>query len=424
MKRIKSIKAREVLDSRGIPTLEVDCWLEDKTLGWAIVPSGTSAGKNEALELRDGDAHRFLGQGVLKAVKNVNDIIAPALVGMDANQQTIIDRKLIALDGSENKSILSANAILGVSMSVCRAAATSSRLPLYQYIGGLAGRVLPVPFLNVINGGAHAGWNLDFQEYHIVPAGYPTFAEALRAGAEIFQYLRKILKDKGLSTGVGHEGGFAPALKTNEEPLGLILKAVEMAGYKPGEEVYLALDCAASGIYDKGKYELKLEKKTLTSDELIDLYESWIRKYPIISIEDGLDENDWNGWKAMTERLGREIQIVGDDILVTNIRLLKKAIREKAANAILIKLNQIGTVTETLECLELANVSNFNTVISHRSGETEDTFIADLAVGINAGQIKTGAPCRSERTAKYNQLLRIEEEAHGVFLGKQVFQKA
>jgi len=424
MNGIKSIKAREVLDSRGIPTLEVDCWLEDRTLGWAIVPSGTSAGKNEALELRDGDARRFLGQGVLKAVKNVNEIIAPALVGMDANQQTMVDRKLIALDGSENKSILSANAILGVSMSVCRAAATSSRLPLYQYIGGLAGRVLPVPFLNVINGGAHAGWNLDFQEYHIVPAGYPTFAEALRAGAEIFQYLRKILKDKGLFTGVGHEGGFAPTLRNNEEPLGLILKAIEMAGYKPGEEVYLALDCAASGIFDKGKYELKLEKKRLTSDELIDLYESWIRKYPIISIEDGLDENDWTGWISMTARLGSKIQVVGDDVFVTNIRLLKKAISEKAANAILIKLNQIGTVTETLECHELANVSNFNTIISHRSGETEDTFIADLAVGINAGQIKTGAPCRSERTAKYNQLLRIEEEAHGVFLGKQVFQKA
>lgn len=310
-------------------------------------------------------------------------------------------------------------------MAVCRAAATNSELPLYQYIGGLAGRVLPVPFFNVINGGAHAGWNLDLQEYHVVTAGFSTFSESLRAGAEIFQYLQKILKEKGLSAGVGHEGGFCPALANNEEPMNIILKAVEMAGYRPAEQVYLALDCAASGFYNKNKgtYELKLEKKALTSDELIARYESWVNKYPIISIEDGLDENDWNGWKTLNERLGKKVQIVGDDIFVTNIKLLKKGISEKAANTILIKLNQIGTLTETLECLALANVSNFNTIISHRSGETEDTFISDLAVGTNAGQIKTGAPCRSERTAKYNQLLRIEEEAHGVFLGKQIFKK-
>ncbi len=424
MDKIKEVKAREILDSRGIPTIEVECHLDDGTIGRAAIPSGTSAGKNEALELRDGDPKRFLGNGVLKAAKNVNDIIGPAIIGIKARQQSIIDHKLIELDGTDNKSRLSANAILGVSIAVCRAAALNSRLPLYQYIGGLAGRVMPVPFFNIINGGSHAGWNLDLQEYHIVPAGFPTFSEALRAGAEIFQHLKKILKDKGLGTGVGHEGGFCPTLKDNEEPFSLILSAIEMAGYKPGEHIFLALDCAASAIFNKRKYELKREKKTMTAEEMIGLYEEWVEKYPIISIEDGLDENDWEGWKILTERLGKKVQVVGDDIFVTNIKLLKRGIEAKVANAILIKLNQIGTVTETLECIELANVCRYNTMISHRSGETEDTFIADIAVGINAGQIKTGAPCRSERTAKYNQLLRIEEEAYGVFLGKQIFKKA
>jgi enolase len=423
MSSIVDVKAREVLDSRGNPTVEVEVFLEDGAVGKAIVPSGASTGAHEALELRDGDKERYGGKGVLKAVENVNEVIAEEIVGMDALNQAEIDMTLIELDGTENKSRLGANAILGVSLAVAHAAANSLGLPLYRYIGGLTARELPVPMMNVINGGVHADNRLDMQEFMIVPAGADSFREALRIGAEVYQSLKKLLKSKGLSTGVGDEGGFAPDISTPEEALGLLMEAIEHAGYEPGKAVYLAMDPAASELWEDGKYVLKGMGKTLTSEGMVELYEKLIEKFPIISLEDGLAEDDWEGWKLLTERLGNKIQLVGDDIFVTNIKRLQKGIEEKVANSILIKVNQIGTLTETLQCIQIAKKAGYATVISHRSGETEDTTIADLAVAVNAGQIKTGAPARTERVAKYNQLLRIEEDLGraAIFPGRSAF---
>jgi enolase len=423
MSSIVDVKAREVLDSRGNPTVEVEVFLEDGAVGKAIVPSGASTGLHEALEMRDGEKERYGGKGVLKAVENVNEVIAEEIVGMDALDQAEIDMTLIELDGTENKSHLGANAILGVSLAVAKAAASSLDLPLYRYIGGLTARELPVPMMNVINGGVHADNKLDMQEFMIVPAGANSFREALRMGVEVYQSLKKLLKSKGLSTGVGDEGGFAPDISTPEEALGLLVEAIEKAGYEPGKAVYLAMDPAASELWEDGKYVLKGMGKTLTSEEMVELYEKLIVKFPIILLEDGLAEDDWEGWRLLTERLGSKIQLVGDDIFVTNIKRLQKGIEEKVANSILIKVNQIGTLTETLQCIQIAKKGGYATVISHRSGETEDTTIADLAVAVNAGQIKTGAPARTERVAKYNQLLRIEEDLGGaaIFPGRSAF---
>ncbi|MDK9700331.1 MAG: phosphopyruvate hydratase [bacterium] len=421
---IMDIYAREVLDSRGNPTVEVEVTLEDGAFANAIVPSGASTGVHEALEMRDGDAHRYLGKGVLKAVENVNDLIAPKLVGFDAFDQIALDEAMIDIDGTENKSKLGANAILGVSMAVARAAAISLGLPLYRYLGGVNSRYLPVPLMNVLNGGAHAQSKVDFQEFMLVPSGFETFREALRAGAETFHALKKVLKTKGYATGVGDEGGYAPDLSANEMAVELILEAIVSAGYKPGEQISIALDVAASEFYDENKklYVLKGEGRELTSEKLIEIYHDWTHKYPIVSIEDGMAEDDWEGWKALTDDLGDEVQLVGDDIFVTNPERLDRGIEEGIANAILIKLNQIGTVTETLETIELAKLNGYACVISHRSGETEDTTIADLAVATNAGQIKTGSASRSERIAKYNQLLRIEEELadSAIYYGTQM----
>lgn len=408
--RIEKIIARQILDSRGNPTVEVDVALKDGTPGRAAVPSGASTGENEALELRDKDDKRYGGKGVYTAVKNVNEIIAPKVVGLPAHQQLKIDNLMLELDGTPFKSKLGANAILGVSLAVARAASISYGVPLYRYIGGEKAQVLPVPNMNVMNGGAHAGWNYELQEFMISPAGAPTYSEALRIGAEVYQALKKVLKDRGLSTGVGDEGGFAPKLTKNEEAIQVIIEAIEKAGYTPGKDVYLSLDPASSGFYKDGKYQLKSEGRQLTSEEMVDLYTEWVGKYPIISIEDGLAENDWDGWKIMTAKLGGKIQLVGDDLFVTNPDFLKKGIKQKAGNSILIKLNQIGTLSETLYTMEVARAAGYTYMTSHRSGETEDTTIADLAVATNSGQIKTGAPARSERVAKYNQLLRIEEE--------------
>jgi len=410
MTRIKSIRAREILDSRGNPTVEVDVELEVGIIASAAVPSGASTGEYEALELRDQDPKRFKGKGVLKAVRNVNNQIAKKLVGMEAERQEEIDRAMIELDGTENKSKLGANAILGVSMACARASAIFYDLPLYWYLGGRLARILPVPLMNFLNGGRHADNLVDFQEYMIVPGGAGSFKEALRWGAEVFQSLKSVLKSKGLSTAVGDEGGFAPDLKSNEEPLELIVLAIQQAGFKPGKDIALALDPAASEFYKKNRYRLEAEGKALTSEQMVGYYEKLVSSYPIISIEDGLAEDDWEGWKIMTERLGDKIQLVGDDLFVTNIKRLEQGIKQGVANAILIKLNQIGTVSETLSAIELARKSGYATVISHRSGETEDTFIADFSVAVGAGQIKTGSVSRSERVAKYNQLLRIEEE--------------
>jgi len=410
MTKIKSIRAREILDSRGNPTVEVDVELEAGIVASACVPSGASTGEHEALELRDQDPKRFAGKGVLKAVKNVNNQIAKKLVGMNADEQEEIDRAMIELDGTENKSKLGANAILGVSMACARASAIFYDLPLYWYLGGRLARILPTPLMNFLNGGKHADNMVDFQEYMIVPGGAKTFKEALRWGAEVFYSLKSVLKSKGLSTAVGDEGGFAPDMKSNEEPLELIVKAIEQAGFKPGKDIALALDPASSEFYKKNRYRLEAEGKALTPEQMVEYYEKLVSAYPIVSIEDGLAEDDWEGWKIMTERLGDKIQLVGDDLFVTNIKRLQKGIESKVANAILIKLNQIGTVSETLEAVELAKRASYATVISHRSGETEDTFIADFAVAVGAGQIKTGSVSRSERVAKYNQLLRIEEE--------------
>ncbi len=423
MSSIEMIQAREILDSRGNPTVEVDVLLADGSAGRAAVPSGASTGEHEAHELRDGDKDRFGGKGVLTAVRNV-EALENELTGLDATEQILIDRILIEADGSPNKSKLGANALLGVSLAVARAAAESVGLPLYRYLGGAAARTLPVPMMNVLNGGSHADNNVDLQEFMIMPLGAPTFGEALRYGAEVFHVLKKILSEKGLATNVGDEGGFAPNLGSNREALDLLVAAIERAGYKPGEEIAIALDPASSEFFKDGKYVLQAEGgRPWTSEELVEFYAGLVDSYPIVSIEDGLSEDDWSGWGKLYERLGHRIQIVGDDLFVTNPERLARGIEERCANSILIKLNQIGTLSETLETIEIAKRASFTNVISHRSGETEDTFIANLAVATNAGQIKTGSLCRSDRVAKYNELLRIEEELDdlAVFPGHSCF---
>jgi enolase len=407
---IEAITAREVLDSRGNPTIEVDVYVESGDMGRAIVPSGASTGAFEALELRDGDKSRYGGKGVLKAVEHVNTTIAEALEGEDAADQVSIDRKLIELDGTENKGRLGANAILGVSLACAKAAAAAHDLPLYRYLGGVHAHVLPVPMMNILNGGKHAQNSTDFQEFMIMPVGAPSFREALRWGSEIYQSLRKVIHDRGGSTNVGDEGGFAPSLPTNEAALQIIMEAIERAGYKPGEQVMLAMDPACTEIYKDGRYHLEREGRSLTSAEMVEYWDDIAARYPLISLEDGLAEEDWEGWKLLRARLGDRIQLVGDDFLVTNVKRLARAISEQAANSILIKLNQIGTLTETLDAISMANRAGWTAVVSHRSGESEDVTIADLVVATNAGQIKTGAPARTDRVAKYNQLLRIEEE--------------
>jgi len=424
MSEIADVYAREIIDSRGNPTLEVEVFLESGVMGRAAVPSGASTGEREALELRDGDKSRYMGKGVLKAVNNVNTLIADQLIGMEVTDQVGIDNKMLELDGTEFKSNLGANAILGVSLAVAKAAAEDVGLTLYQYIGGVNAKELPLPMMNIINGGAHADNNVDIQEFMIMPAGAKNFAEALRMGAEIFHTLKSVLKSKGYNTSVGDEGGFAPNLKSNEEALEVIVEAIEKAGYLPGTDVLLALDVASSELFKGGKYFLENEPQPeKTSEQLIDFYENLVNKYPIISIEDGMAENDWDGWKKLTERLGKRIQLVGDDLFVTNTKILQEGIDKGIANSILIKLNQIGTLTETLDAIETAKRAGYTTVISHRSGETEDTTLADLAVAINAGQLKTGSLCRTDRVCKYNQLLRIEDEldATAIFRGKKVF---
>jgi enolase len=406
---IEQVVAREILDSRGNPTVEVDVVLEDGTLGRASVPSGASTGTHEALELRDGDRSRYMGKGVRNAVKNVNEVIAPELIGMDATDQMEIDRVMIELDGTENKEKLGANAILGVSLAVAKAAAQSCGLPLFQYIGGVNAKELPVPMMNILNGGKHADSNVDIQEFMIVPAGAPSFSEALRIGAEVFHTLKSVLKERGLSTGVGDEGGFAPNLPNNEEAIKVILQAIERAGYKPGEEVFIALDTAASELYEDGTYNFRGEGVRRGRDELVEYYKALVERYPIISIEDPFSEDDWEGFGELMKAIGDRIQIVGDDLYVTNIKRLAKGISERTTNSILIKVNQIGTLTETLDCIEMAKRAGFTAIISHRSGETEDTTIADIVVGTNTGLIKTGSLSRTDRICKYNQLLRIEE---------------
>jgi enolase len=412
MTEISDVFAREVLDSRGNPTVEVEVVLSGGAMGRATVPSGASTGEREALELRDGDESRYLGKGVLDAVKNVNTKIADELIGQDAVYQQAIDSVLLKLDGTENKSNLGANAMLGVSLAVARAAAEAVEVPLYQYLGGVGAKVMPVPFMNVVNGGVHADNPLDIQEFMIVPRGFSSFAEGLRAGVETFHHLKKVLKKAGQSTNVGDEGGFAPNLKSHREALDAIVEAIGKAGYTPGDEIALALDPAASEFLDAktGKYDLSCEGRTLGAQEMVDYYAALIKDYPIVSIEDGLAQNDWEGWKLLTQKLGKKVQLVGDDIFVTNVRILQRGIEEGIANSILIKLNQIGTLSETLDAVELARRAGYTQIISHRSGETEDTFIADLAVAVGCGMIKTGSASRTDRIAKYNQLLRIEEE--------------
>jgi len=413
MPYITDVYAREVLDSRGNPTVEVEIFTDSGAFGSAIVPSGASTGEYEAVELRDGDKNRYLGKGVQKAVENVNESLAPKLLGMDVTRQNIIDSLMIELDGTDNKGNLGANAILGVSIACAHAAASHLQTPLYNYLGGFNAKTLPTPMMNILNGGEHADNNVDIQEFMIMPVGAETFKEALRMGAEIFHALKKVLKDKGHNTAVGDEGGFAPNLKSNEEALGTIVEAIEAAGYKSGEQVKLAMDVAASEIYEDGKYNLKGENVTRSSEEMVDWYEDLISKYPIISIEDGLDENDWEGTKKLTDRLGDRVQLVGDDLFVTNTNKLAQGIEQGVGNSILVKVNQIGTLTETFAAIEMAKQAGYTAVISHRSGETEDVTIADIAVAANAGQIKTGAPSRTDRVAKYNQLLRIEDELAG-----------
>jgi len=424
MTEIASIHAREILDSRGNPTVEADVVLEDGTRGRAAVPSGASTGEHEAVELRDGDKKHYLGKGVLHAVDNVESVIAPELAGMDASNQRLIDATMISLDGTENKGKLGANAILAVSMACARAVAESLGVPLYRYLGGVNACVLPTPMMNILNGGAHADNNVDFQEFMVMPVGAETFSDALRWGAEVFHTLKGVLKKRGYNTAVGDEGGFAPSLKSNVEAIEVILEAIELAGYKAGEQIAIALDPAASEFYDKsaGRYVFKKsDKSEKTSDQMADYWESWVRQYPIISLEDGMSENDWQGWKYLTEKVGRKIQLVGDDIFVTNSKILQRGIDEKIGNSILVKVNQIGSISETLDAIELARRNGYTAIISHRSGETEDTFIADLAVATNAGQIKTGSASRTDRIAKYNQLLRIEEELGQTaeFLGRE-----
>ncbi len=407
---IEAIMAREILDSRGNPTVQVEALLMGGARGIAAVPSGASTGAHEAVELRDGDKSRYGGKGVLQAVSNINDKIGDALAGLDATNQVMLDEIMIELDGTPNKANLGANAILGVSLAVAKAASQAQRQPLYRYLGGVSARTLPVPMMNILNGGKHADNSTDMQEYMVLPVGASSFREALRMGAEVYQGLKKVLHDKQLNTNVGDEGGFAPSLKSNREALEVIVAAIETAGYKPGVDIFLGMDPAATEFYRDGKYELAREGRTLTSREMVDLYEQWISQYPIITIEDGLAEDDWEGWAHLRQRLGDRIQLVGDDLFVTNVARLKRGIVERSANSILIKLNQIGTLTETLEAMEMAKRASFTAVVSHRSGETEDTTIADLVVATNAGQIKTGAPARSERVAKYNRLLVIEDE--------------
>ena len=425
MDRIESITAREILDSRGNPTVEVDVVLECGALGRAAVPSGASTGEHEAIELRDGDMKRYQGKGVKKAVSNVNEKIAPALLGTRASDQVWIDQRMIALDGSENKDNLGANAILGVSLAAAKSVAQCLDLPLYRYIGGTNAKWLPVPMMNVLNGGSHADNNVDLQEFMILPVRAESFREALRMGAEVFHRLKEVLKKKGYTTSVGDEGGFAPDLGSNEEALAVIMEAIKKAGYKAGKDIFLGLDPAASEFYNskKKRYELKAEGKSLTGKQMVDYYESLVKEYPILTIEDGHAEDDWEGWKLMTDRLGDKIQIVGDDLFVTNTKRLARGIREGITNSILIKLNQIGTLTETLDAIAMAQRAGFTAVVSHRSGETEDSTIADVVVGTNAGQIKTGSASRSDRLAKYNQLLRIEEElgAQAVYVGSSAF---
>ena len=425
MPNITSIYAREVLDSRGNPTVEVEVLTESGAFGRAIVPSGASTGEKEAIELRDGDKSRYLGKGVLKAVDNVNETIAPELLGYDVTMQTFLDKKMIDLDGTKNKSKLGANAILGVSMAIAKAAAEYVGLPLYQYLGGFNAKVLPTPMMNIINGGSHADNNVDFQEFMIMPVGAKTFHKALQMGAEIFHNLKKVLSAKGFNTAVGDEGGFAPDLKSNEAGLEIIMEAIEKAGYKPGKDIMLAMDVAASEFYDKANkvYDLKGEGKKLTSEEMVDFYKTLVDRYPIVSIEDSHDENDWDGFKAMTDALGDRIQLVGDDLFVTNTDILAEGIEKGITNSILIKVNQIGTLTETFNAIEMAKKAGYTAVVSHRSGETEDVTIADIVVATNAGQIKTGSLSRTDRIAKYNQLLRIEEELGevGEYLGRDAF---
>jgi enolase len=425
---IIQITAREILDSRGNPTVEADVLLADGSMGRAAVPSGASTGDNEALELRDGDKGRYFGKGVRKAVDNVNDTLNKALVGMDASRQVDVDRKMLQVDGTPTKSNLGANAILAVSLATARAAAAAHGLPLYRYLGGVNATVLPVPMMNIINGGAHADNSVDLQEFMAVPFGAATFAEAIRMGAEVFHTLKGVLKKKGYSTAVGDEGGFAPNLKSNEEALDVILDAIQKAGYRPGEQIGIALDPAASEFYDKDQTLYVFKKSdghTATSEQMVEMWARWCANYPIVSIEDGMSEHDWDGWKLLTDTLGAKVQLVGDDLFVTNTEILKKGIARGVTNAILIKVNQIGTLTETLECMATAERAKYANIVSHRSGETEDSFIADLAVATNAGQIKTGSASRSDRLAKYNQLLRIEEELgnSAVYAGRSAFRQ-
>ena len=423
MTMITDVYAREVLDSRGNPTVEVEIALESGGKGRAIVPSGASTGAYEAVELRDGDKSRYLGKGVLKAVENVNTIIAPEIIGLDALDQVAIDRKMIELDGTPNKGKLGANAILAVSMAVARAAADELGVPLYKYLGGFNAKTLPVPMMNILNGGAHADNNVDVQEFMVLPVGASSFREALRIGAEVFHNLKAVLKEKGLNTAVGDEGGFAPNLGSNEEALETIIAAIERAGYKPGVDVYLGMDIASTEFFKDGKYHLEGEGKSFTSAEFVDLLESWVSKYPIITIEDGCSEDDWDGWKLLTDRLGGRVQLVGDDLFVTNTARLSQGIEKGVGNSILVKVNQIGSLTETFDAIEMAKRASYTAVISHRSGESEDSTIADIAVATNAGQIKTGAPSRTDRVAKYNQLLRIEDQlgATAIYAGKSAF---
>jgi len=422
---ILDLKARQIIDSRGNPTIEVDCFLDTGDSGRAAVPSGASTGEFEAVELRDGDKSIYMGKGVLKAVENVNNTIAPALFDsdIDALNQAALDEFLMELDGTEDKGNLGANAILGVSLAVCKAAAGSCGLPLYRYVGGARANILPVPMMNILNGGSHADNNVDLQEFMVMPAGRPNFSESLRCGIEIFHHLKKVLSGKGYNTAVGDEGGFAPDLKSNEEALQVIMEAIEKSGYIAGDDVFIALDPASSEFFEEGVYNLKSENRKLTAEEMADLYAEWVENYPIISIEDGLAEEDWDGWKILNEKIGGKVQLVGDDLFVTNTSRLERGIQENTANSILIKLNQIGTLTETLRAIEMAHRAGWTAVVSHRSGETEDTTISDVVVATGCGQIKTGSACRTDRIAKYNQLLRIEEELgdQAKFLGKKAF---
>ena len=425
MSEIVYVHAREVLDSRGNPTVEVEVGLDSGTIGSAIVPSGASTGMNEALELRDGDKKRYGGKGVLKAVENVNDVIAEELVGLDPVEQVSIDDYMLDLDGTENKGKLGANAILAVSLAVAKAAASDLNLPLYRYLGGVYSRVLPVPMLNILNGGKHAVNSTDFQEFMVMPVGAPTFAEALRWGAEVYQSLKKVLHDEGFSTNVGDEGGFAPSLGGNVKAVEVILRAIEKAGYQPGEDIYIALDPASSELYDAktGTYHLEIEGRRLDRGQMVDLWADWAARFPIISLEDGMAENDWEGWAMLHSRIGKKVQLVGDDLLVTNVKFVKRAIEENVANALLMKVNQIGSLTEAIAAIEMSQRAGWAVITSHRSGESEDTTISDIAVAFNTGQIKTGAPARSDRIAKYNRLLRIEEELGdaAIFPGLQAF---